>query len=312
MTAMNLSQARVVSPVLPGVAQGLHNAELIGDALFPFVPVEQRAGKIISFGKEDFFLYSGGRAPGSNTKRVSFGYSGSEFTLMQFALEGIVPFEILQEAAKGPGINQRKRAEAGVLRIVLLNLEKLQADLALNAGNYPTANKASLGGSSLWSDPLSSDPLADVETGKEAIRRQTGRYPNTLMLSAQTAKALRVHADIIDLIKYTGRGVAWTNLFADLFGVERVVIGGAVYADSTGALVDIWGKAAVLAFTELGAVADMGLPSYGYTYRLDGCPLVETPYEDRPKKSWVCPVTDELSPVIASAGAGYLISPAVA
>jgi hypothetical protein len=67
----------------------------------------------------------------------------------------------------------------------------------------------------------------------------------------------------------------------------------------------------VVAYTELGALVDAGLPTFGYSYRLTGYPLVEQPYLDRNSKSWVYPITDEVVPVIAGATAGYLISAAV-
>lgn len=313
MPQMTAGQARVIDPVLTTVAQGYKNPELVGGALFPYVPVDQRGGKIITFGKEDFYLYSGARAPGADTKRVVFGYSGASFALQQFALEGVVPFELMQDAQQVPGIDSAALAIARVQRIVALNLEKAQADLATTAGNYAASNKnVALAGATLWSDATNSDPIANIETGKEAIRSLTGRYPNTLMLSAQTMKSLRVHSKIIDRTKYTGRDVPTAELLAMLFGVERVVVGGAVYADASGTLTDVWGKTAVLAITETGSVADLGVPSYGYTYRLRGAPFVETPYDERQSKSWIYPVTDEVAPVIAGATAAYLISPTVA
>lgn len=313
MPQLTPSQARVIDPVLSTIAQGYQNPELVGSELFPYVSVDQRGGKIVTFGKEDFYLYSGARAPGADTKRVVFGYSGSSYALSQFALEGVVPWELQQESQAVPGIDQARLAVTRVQRIVSLNLEKAQADLATTAANYAAGNKnVALTGATLWSDASASDPIGDIETGKEAIRAQTGRYPNTLVISAKTARALRVHSKIIDRIKYTGRDIPTVELLASLFGLQKVVIGGAVWADASGTLTDVWGKTAVLAVTETGSVADLGVPSYGYTYRLRGAPIVEVPYEDRAAKSWVYPVTDEVAPVIAGATAGYLISPTVA
>jgi hypothetical protein len=94
--------------------------------------------------------------------------------------------------------------------------------------------------------------------------------------------------------------------------VARVLVGGGVYLSQAGTMTDVWGKTAVLAYTETAGIADMGAPTYGYTYRLRGAPMVETPYQDRNAKSWVYPVTDEVAPVIAGATAGFLISPTVA
>lgn len=313
MPQLTPGQARVIDPVLTTVAQGWKNAELVGNALFPPVPVDQRGGKIVSFGKEDFQLYNSVRAPGAATKRVVFGYASSSYALVDKSLEGLVPVEIAQEAAAVPGIDAAKSAINKVLGIMALGLEYDQANLATTAGNYDAAHKnTALTGTTLWSDATNSDPIANVETAKDAIRATIGRYPNTIVLGAQVMKALRVHSKIIDRIKYTGRDIPTAELLASLFGVQRVLVGGAVYTDATGAMADVWGKNVVLAYTELGPLADNGLPTYGYSYRLRGMMAVESPYYEPNVKSWCYPVTDAVQPVIAGATAGYLIQPAVA
>ncbi len=313
MPQLTPAQSRVIDPILSNVAQGFSNAELVGSALFPYVPVAQRGGKIISFGKEDFQLYTTARSPGANTKRIQFGYDSGSYALQQFALEGQVPFENMQEANAVPGINQAMVAIRKVQNIIALRLEKGQADLATTTGNYGASNKnVALAGNTLWSAASTSDPISNVEAAKDAVRQQIGRYPDTMIISAQTMRALRTNQQIIERIKYTGRDVPTTELLASLFGLSSVVVGGAIYSTDAGTMVDVWGKTAVLAYTGIGSIAEMGQPSYGYTYRLNGAPMVEAPYQDRNAKSWIYPVTDEVVPVIAGATAGFLISPTVA
>ncbi len=103
ISQMTPGQARVVDPILTTVAQGYKNGLMVADFLFPVVPVDQRGGKIIQFGKEDFKLFSTIRAPGANTKRVQYGYAGDPYSLDQHALEAVVPFEIQGEASAVPG-----------------------------------------------------------------------------------------------------------------------------------------------------------------------------------------------------------------
>lgn len=314
MPQMTTAQARVIDPILSTVAQGYQNAELIGGALFPYIPVAQRGGKIITFGKEDFALYNTGRVPGSNTRRVQYGYSGASFALESHSLEGTVPVENLQEAQAVPGIDLGSGTVLKTQSIISNRLEIAQAVLAMTAANYAASNKTTLAGTSQWSDFASgvSDPIADVETGKEAIRKQIGRRPNTLVMGAAVMAKLKMHPKVIERIKYTGRDVATVDLLASLFGVARVLVGEGVYVDAAGAMQDTWGKGVVLAFTDLAGVGAGGLPTFGYTYRLTGYPMVEQPYLDRNSKSWIYPVTDEVVPVIAGASAGYLMSAAVA
>jgi len=313
MPSLNTAGARVIDPILSTVAQGYQNADMVGLSLFPYVPVGQRGGKIITFGKEDFALYSTARAPGANTKRIQYGYSGSSFALESHSLEGLVPFEIMQEAEAVPGIDLARGAVIKTQNVISLRLEYAQAVLATTAANYPAGNKVTLSGTAQWSDLTSgvSDPVNDIETAKEAIRAKIGKRPNIVEMGAAVFAKLRQHPKIIDRIKYTGRDSATPELLAQLFGVKRVVVGDAVY-DNGGTFADVWGKYVVVAYTETGSLAEMGSPSFGYTYRLNGYPLVEQPYQDRNQKSWVYPVTDEVSPVIAGSTAGYLISAAVA
>jgi hypothetical protein len=310
---MTPAQARVIDPILSEVAQGHKNADMVGMALFPHVPVGQRGGKIVTFGKEAFRLYNTGRTPGSNTKRVQFGHAGAPFALEQHALEGLVPVEDMEEAAAVPGIDLGSGAVSDVQDIIALRLEYAQAQLATNAANYAASNKVTLSGTSQWSDfSGTSDPVKDIETAKEAVRGQIAKRPNTVIMGAAVMAYLKQHPKIVDRIKYTGRDVATTDLLASLFGVKQVLVGDAVYESDAGVMTDVWGKFVVVAYTETGGIASKGRPTYGYTYRLRGFPIVEQAYPDRGAKSWIYPVTDEVSPVIAGAAGGYLISAAVA
>lgn len=312
MPQLTPSQARVVDPILSTVAQGYQNSEMVAGFLFPTVPVNLRGGNVISFGKEGFMLYSAARAPGENTKRVKFGYAGAPYALQDYSLEGLVPVEVEQEAMNGPGIDMGSRAVSEVSAIMALRLEKASADIARNAGNYGSNNKIALSGTDQWSDLSASDPIDDVEAAKEAIRAATGKRPNTLVMGAAVLAKLRQHSKILDRIKYTGRDVPTLDLLASLFGVQRVVAGDAIYSTDAGQFVDVWGKDVVLAYTKLGSLQSAGLPSYGYTYQLNGYPQVEEAYFDRSAKSWIYPVTRVEAPVLAAAGAGFLISNAVA
>ena len=311
MGQQTLAQARVIDPILSEIAQGYQNAEMVGMNLFPYVPVQQRGGKIISFSKEDFALYNTARAPGANTRRVQFGYTAGNYTLEQHALEAVAPWEHQQESSRVAGIQLASMAVRKTQNIIALRLEKAQADLATTAASYVASNKITLSGTAQWSH-ADSKPSDAIETAKDAIRAQIGRRGNTVLMGAAVWKSLRQHPAIIDRIKYTGRDVVTTDLLAALWGVDRVIVGDSVFADESGALADVWGKFVVVAYTKLGSVADQGEPSYGYTYRLDGAPYVEQGYQDRNAKSDIYPVTDEVAPVLTAPLSGYLISAAVA
>lgn len=309
--SMTLSQARVVDPVLSTVAQGYQNNELIFRTLFPVVPVEQRGGNIIEFGREDFQRYNTARAPGAATKRVEFGYSGKPYALVDHSLEGKLPFELMQEANAVPGIDLGKIVVMKTQAAIQIGNELRAAALATTAAHYAASNRVTLAGTSQWSH-ASSTPSVDIQTASDAVRAAVGKRPNTVVLGPRVWSALKQHPQMIERLKYTGRDSLTLDMLAALWDVRRVVVGDAVFEDDTGAIRDVWGNSVVVAYTDTSGLNDGGLPSYGYTYRLRNYPLVETPYSDRNSKSWIYPVTDSLAPVIACANAGYLISAAVA
>lgn len=317
MAQLNLAQARVINPVLTSVAQGFKQADFVGDALFPMVPVGLRAGNIITFAREDFMLYNTARAPGENTRRVQFGYSGSAYALVDYSLEGSLPIELQQEQANGANgwtIDGAQLAINKVQRIMRLRLENAQAAIARTAASYQSANKVTLSGTSQWSDYSgTSNPMVNIETAKEAVRAAIGMRPNTVVMGAAVYSKLRAHPSIVDRVKYTGRDIATPELLAALFGVDRVLVGDAIYSNDAGTtFTDVWGKDVVVAYTVQGSLAEQGQPTYGYTYNLGGYPIVEDPYFDRNAKSWFFPVTRSEAPVMVAPNAGYLITAAVA
>lgn len=317
MAQLTLAQARVINPVLTSIAQGFKQNTLVGAKLFPQVNVGLRAGNIITFGKEEFMQYSGlVRAPGGATRRMQVGYSGSPFALVDYSLEGSLPIETMQEAQandNGFSIDIAGIMIKKTLGIMNLRLEIAQATLATTLANYGANNRTTLSGTSQWSDYTGvSTPAAVIETAKEQIRSQTGKRPNVMVLGPVVFARLRQHPQIRDYIKYANREVATPEILAEFFGVQEVVVADGIQATDAGVFSDIWGKHAILAYTDMDSVANMGAPTFGYTYNLGGYPLVEEPYYDRNSKTWYFPVTRAEAPVIAGAAAGYFIQNAVA
>ena len=305
-------QARVVDPILSAVARGYRSPKAaVANVLFPIVTVGLRAGRIISFGPDDFKLVNTARAPGANTKRIQFGYAGENYSLVDYRLEGAVPNELQEEASNGPGIDLSSNAVRRVQNTMALEREKQAADLARNEARYGAGNKETLSGTSQWSDPTS-DPFTDIMDGKESIRAKIGERPNVLTLGPKVLTALRTHPKVLDrLSTASDRPPATLQQLQALFELQQIVEGEAVYHDGS-QFQDVWGKDAILAFTTPASMQEMGSPSFGYTYQLEDRPMVEEGYSDRNANSWFYPVTDAYQPVLAGATAGFLFKSAVA
>lgn len=305
----NTAQRRVIDPILSNHAQGFRHSEHVGIILFPIVPVMVSAGKVIQFGRDSFRLYNTARAPGSAAKRITFGYEGKPYSLTDHALDAAIPREHLRDANQVPGIDLSTQAVETVMRSNSLSLEKEQADIARNAANYPAANKVTLSGTDQWTDTANSDPIGDVDTGREAVRASVGIYPNTMLIGAGAFNAAKNHPNILERFKYTQRGILTPELLAPVFDVERVVVGKAVAFDDDNAAIDIWGNDVILAYVP-PSPSSRNDPSYGYTYRVQNHPLVEQARWEGDTRSWIHGITDEREPQLTGIDSGYLIKDA--
>lgn len=305
---MSVQQARVVDPVLTEVARGYVNQQRVGRVLFPRVEVAARGGQILQFGKEAFRKLNMRRAPGAMTQRISFGYEGDPYVLVQDSVDVPLPREIMQDATKVPGVDMGKRATNLAMDQMTLGLEIEQAQLASNPDNYSPNNKMALTGSDKWDDP-NSNPEQDVSEAKEAVRRFCGVEPNRMILPNPALKALKFHPKIVDRFKYTGSESITTKMLANLFDLDEVAVAKGVYmdqnADEDAPFKDIWGNNVILAYTPLEPKG-VEEPSFGYTYALMNHPFIEKPVWENAVKSWVYGATYDRLPVLAGAEAGFL------
>lgn len=126
-----------------------------------------------------------------------------------------------------------------------------------------------------WDDDANSDPFTDLAIAQSTVLQNTGRMPNTLLLSWQVYQALRKHPLVIDRIKYTNPAFAGSineQLLAQAFDIGRVVVSKAVYNSAAEGLAAsmsfVAGKNALLCY----ANPNPGLmePSAGYIFPWSG------------------------------------------
>lgn len=308
MGQMTSQQAQAIDPILSNHARGYTNDEFIGTQLLPYVDIANRSMKVIRFGKDSFRSFiDTRRAPGSQTRRLQFGYTTDPVSLRQESLEAQVAYEVRDEAIQLPGIDLAKTSIENVQYTIGLGREVEIANMVRDPANYKPNNQTAFTGTDKWSDPASK-PKDDIKEAKEAVRRMIGRYPNVLVLGPSAFNALDDHPAITEKFKYTSSDSITSEMLAKYFNVEKVLIGKAVAlaenASDNDPAGDVWGNDAVLAYVPKGA--NYMVPAFGYTYRLKGYPIVEQPYEDRNYKSWIYPYTEEYRPYITGAEGGFL------
>lgn len=302
-----LENLRVVDPVLTTLARGYTNAELVGTNLAPIAIVQKEAGKIPQFGKESFKLYNTERALRANSNRLSpEGISTIDYVLTEHDIEYPIDYREAEEAI----FDLEVYATETVQNIILLRLEKEIADLVQNVANYPQGNKLVLSGTSQWTNTANSDPIANIETAKDAIRAKIGRYPNVMLLGASAFRALKNHPKILDRVKYSMRAVITEEILQEIFQINKVVVGKAVYANDAGEFIDVWADNAILAYVPEAPKQGERTPyapAFAYTLRKSGKPEVDK-RDEQGGKLHLVRCTDLLTVKLVGAEAGYIIN----
>lgn len=307
MSQMSPGTARQVDAVTTAVVRGFEHPEHVGHYLFPTVNVAARGGRIIQFNRDSFRLYNTARAPGGATKRVTFGYGGAPYALVDHSLEAVVPRETAEEAQQvGVDMSQGPLYETSAA--MDLGLEKERADIARTAASYGASNKIALTGVDRF-DTTTGKPAVQFRIGREAVRAKIGRYPNLAVIPAPAFEAMCDNGDVRDYFKYTSADSISADMMARYLRVPKVVVAEPVYVDDSDVQQDVWGKDIILAYVNVTPLARrwFGTPSAFYTYQLNGYPYVETPYEDRNSKSAIYPITNARQPVGAGFDAAYLM-----
>jgi len=103
-----------------------------------------------------------------------------------------------------------------------------------------------LSGANLWSNYVSSDPVADVTTGHAFIRSNTGLVANTALMDWDTYQTVRRHPVMLDMYKYTQGGLVNDAELREVFKVDRILVSNAIrnaaLEGATASMVNIWGN----------------------------------------------------------------------
>lgn len=298
-----LSNLRVVDPVLTNLATGYTNEQFVGDQLMPFVLVEKEGGKIPLFGKEHFKVYATERALRAKSNRINPEDIGSvDVAMDEHDLE--YPIDYREDAESAFPL--QARATNTVVEGIRLRHEVMVADMVQNPASYAVGNKIALSGTSRFTD-ATSDPEGVVSDAKAAVRAKIVKEPNTLVIGYPAWRVLKRHPQLKAILSDTRPRLVQLADLREIFEIENIVVGKAVKASDAGVTSDIWGDNLVLAYVpKAGGERSPYEPSFGYTLRKRGNPVVDTRLEDG--KIELIRNTDIFRPFLLGADAGYLIS----
>lgn len=251
-------------------------SNFVSTKVFPLVPVDKQSNKFFKYTKNDWFRDEAQvRADATESAGGGYNLSTDTYAAAVWAFHKDVGDQT-RANADAP-INLDREAAEFVTSRILLRQEIDWQGTFFTTGVWGKDYTGVSGTPSTdefkqWSDYANSDPLEDIEAGKELILSTTGFMPNTLVLGYQAFRKLKNHPDLVDRIKYTTSNVITEDMIARMFEVDRVLVTKSVKATNnegaTGAYSFVHGKAAMLCYSAPNA----GLlqPSAGYTFGWTG------------------------------------------
>lgn len=262
-----------VDTALSEIAIAYKTKDFIADQVFPLVDVDKQSDKYYVWDKGSWLSNQvEKRTPGDTYPEGRIKLSTDEFYCDIYHLGYAIPDEDVKNADQAVQLEQ-----TGAEWLAHQFMQKREIELASAImGNSIWDNDLD-GGTDFtkWDDYDNSDPIDDIDTYCDTIQQNTGVRPNTLVMGRQVFSKLRRHPLLLDIFKYTGRGILTIDQVKDALDVEMLLVGGAIQRTSnegaaTAVQSFIWGKDALLLYVPPRPA--LREPSAGYTFvwNIDG------------------------------------------
>jgi hypothetical protein len=149
---------------------------------------------------------SSARVPGAEAAEVDYTLSTSPYVVTKYSYRDLVTDEEIGQADSP--LSPLLDAGVSLVNRLRMDQEAVLARIIADPDNYPSGNKTTLttggtGTSWLSYTSANTDPLEDLRTGKEVLKKSLQRPANTLVLSSYAAAVLADHPAIKDIVKYT-------------------------------------------------------------------------------------------------------------
>ena len=248
------------------VAYSQQATNFISTEVFPMVQVQKQSDKYYTYDKNDFLRDEmEQRADGAESAGAGYRLSTDSYSCDVWALHKDIGDQT-RANADNP-LNVDRDAVNFLTQKALIRRERQWVTDSFTTSVWGT-DVVGTTDFTKWSDQAGSDPIVDIDTGRETILSNTGFEPNTLVLGYQTFKALTRHPLIKEIYKYTSSESITADLLARAFELDRVLVSRAAYAtNAEGASSETFtfaaGKNALLCYVNPNP--SLMTPSAGYT-----------------------------------------------
>jgi len=251
----------------------------IADSIFPQVPVDKQS--------DNYYVWTKGfwlrnlverRTPGDTYPEGRLEVSDTGYFCNPYHLGYAIPDEVRDNA--DPAISLEATGSEWLATQFALNRE-IKVAATVFAASWETTVT---GGTDFvqWSDYDNSNPVTDVNLGKQTIQKSTGIRPNVMVIGQEAFDILAEHPLLLDKFRYTQTGILDEAQVQQALKIPKLIVGSAVYESTVeGAATPtrgyIWGKEAVLLYVPPSAALMTPAAGYDFVWRqTDGGGLTVT------------------------------------
>lgn len=198
------------------------------------------------------------------TSKKQDNYSYYSYECKNYAISGQVEEELIRDSKMNPIHYLYALVKQLYFR---LNLQReIQASKILQDDTFYT-HKKTYQAASNW-EKTTTKVVQEVYNAKYEILKITSMFPNHLILSQDVYEVLQKKQEILEYVKYSGKGVVDLEGLARIFGVKKVLVGNTYYVNESNVQKSLWSKTASLIYVP----EEYSLPSFSVAYQRNEYP----------------------------------------
>lgn len=250
---------------------------MIADLIAPVVTVGKQSDLFFQFNQADLWrIPDTSRSPMRAAKRVDLNVSSQTYYCKNYALATGISIEdaVNADAMLDLRVNKGKF----LVDLLMLDYENRVASTVINTSNVgsmcvPTSVAG--GSQGPWNDRINADPVLDIDNAIERMRTFSGYKPNKAVFGWKAWADFRRNAKVRALLFPSaggvtpGAGLVRPEQLADVFGLDQVLIGGAMQNTAaeglSQSLSDMWGPHVLLYYAPERPSKEV--PSFMYSFR---------------------------------------------
>ena len=261
-----------IDAALSEIAIAYKNKSFIAEQVLPLVPVDKQSDKYYVWDKGSWLTNQVEvRTPGDLYPEGRMKLSNDEYFCDIYHLGYAIPWEKKKNA--DTAINLERSGTNWLAHQFALNRE-VQIAAAVFAGSIWDTNPVVGTDFVAWDDYDNSDPPEDIDTYRDTVLQNTGVLPNTMVIGKQVLSKLRRHPILLDMFKYTGKGILTEAQVAEALDIEKLLVGSCVQRTSVEGAASavqafVWGKHALLMYVPPAPALDEPAAGYTFTWNLE-------------------------------------------